>query len=1299
MAIERNFTGFEHGDQAEILVGGSGAVSNSFRDVVADPAVSVSGTYYLKSRTTSTFGGVLFPPGTITGSSGTVTTPNHKRGRLRVFFRFLNRTWQFANQAMKVAGFGADANYANINNNTATIANSGIGVWIRASDGALGIYLPNVAAGAGTALHVVFSHLPADGVWYQLILDVDEAVAASTVITVNATLINDSLGVNQTITVSRAVGATDLLGVVSLMGGSIGGFPPDVTTLFDDVAWIAGTDTDAVHQLALPAATKVKAALITGFQLNSWETGAYTNVDDVPLNTGGADDSLSSILGPGTACTFLKQSAATVGLGAASWIRSYQNVRVAAGTGLFDAVVAGMSASLTASTSYPAVAAGGGHNPAGPTVATGWTANGFNAVSFGITKQSAAAAGMFIGNILLEVLYTPGSGEVEFSTDDDLQGDSVPLVWSEFAVVVGAFDETYRWAKVDLADPSTYYGGFKEARILSVGAIRRALSDRRGNYEAASWGITVSDTDRLLRGILAGADSRYLLNKYAILRMISDADRRLLRVPRTVAIGLLRDYQPINPFQFQLTFEDYLALQTGLGSQERQIPKRKIPLSDFGDCPVENRNKAVPAIYGDFSSGNSVTAAPVITGDPARGYFLVEGVYPVGGYGNLANLATTPITGIAVAAAAGGTLAAGVYGVVVTAIDGAGAESDPTPFYTDADGGGGVGTFAAVVPTATVDGTQKIQVSWDAAAGAASYKVTLCTYYYGAYGQQVISTASLSCEFTTGPGFGVQATTANITPGAAVATYRQGWVYRVAARMADGLTALSNYCTAVAPTHRRPLRIQWLAIPGALEYLVYRASRITGATPDRQWTVSASQVDGTGIPYSDDDLLDTGVTYISGLDTDTGQVPVTFVGTRVDILGGTWFAFLICGHALKEITAVFQDGVKVDPANYGVTWAVPGQTGFSTYFTDSGAECQYRDINGHRYTLLYIRGPQGDAAAAGQPITVNVKGIETNGDGTGTLITDAFDIQLHAYRNFLFGDYQTGIWPTSGPTWPNSGTPAVEVIDDGSFADAKLIGQARGGYTGAVILGADGEFLQARDWIQRFNLSCSSWSGFNRKSQWFVRLMDDSPVPLAGAVSFTDVRDVFGAPDIHDSPDDLENVVVYSHTRKWGKRTWGSENVESSDATSITNSGQTRKSQTVEMWLVRNATMAADVAQRRLLLTKEPPRTVVFMVGLRGMSVELGDIVLLTTAQGIGPTGWTDRPIFVTRHELNPDKLTVRLEGFDVDRIYSGAYVLGDEAVLPAAWTSATTAQKRYGFLADETTGQFSNGEPGKRLR
>lgn len=41
---------------------------------------------------------------------------------------------------------------------------------------------------------------------------------------------------------------------------------------------------------------------------------------------------------------------------------------------------------------------------------------------------------------------------------------------------------------------------------------------------------------------------------------------------------------------------------------------------------------------------------------------------------------------------------------------------------------------------------------------------------------------------------------------------------------------------------------------------------------------------------------------------------------------------------------------------------------------------------------------------------------------------------------------------------------------------------------------------------------------------------------------------------------------------------------------------------------------------------------------------------------------------------------------------------LGDRDLLAAEWTSASEADKQYLYLCDETTGQFSNGDAGKKF-
>jgi len=115
-----------------------------------------------------------------------------------------------------------------------------------------------------------------------------------------------------------------------------------------------------------------------------------------------------------------------------------------------------------------------------------------------------------------------------------------PLVWVEFAA---PDNTTHVWAPVDLPDPSTYYHGFKSAKILGFGPTVRALSDENGDYESQRFEVTIADVDRTVRGWLGTEATRLLVNKLLVMRMISDAGRRALERPRTVALGLVRAYR------------------------------------------------------------------------------------------------------------------------------------------------------------------------------------------------------------------------------------------------------------------------------------------------------------------------------------------------------------------------------------------------------------------------------------------------------------------------------------------------------------------------------------------------------------------------------------------------------------------------------------------------------------------------------------------------------------------------------------------------------------------------------------
>ena len=276
-------------------------------------------------------------------------------------------------------------------------------------------------------------------------------------------------------------------------------------------------------------------------------------------------------------------------------------------------------------------------------------------------------------------------------------------------------------------------------------------------------------------------------------------------------------------------------------------------------------------------------------------------------------------------------------------------------------------------------------------------------------------------------------------------------------------------------------------------------------------------------------------------DSGRGVVPVVHVGQR--IIGGTpWYEFLVCGHAIKAVTAVYQADadnefqpseqkvIPIDPSletDAGVKSVAPVTALGGIRITD--AECNvggsllvptigtgwaaavgapvYVDLNGHRYTVIYARNVIGETAALGeQPLFVNVAGIEDQGNGTGTLITSLLDQYLHVMQNWLIGNYQTGAWLPS-PVFPDEALPQ---IDANSFAVAKAISEQRipGGYVGAMQFGVDGQFFALRDAIAQMNVSCDVNSGFNYRTQFIVSMQSEEISSLGAAQAITQMRDI-----------------------------------------------------------------------------------------------------------------------------------------------------------------------------------------------
>lgn len=903
-----------------------------------------------------------------------------------------------------------------------------------------------------------------------------------------------------------------------------------------------------------------------------------------------------------------------------------------------------------------------------------WTrTSGPTAVTFSdATSLTPLVTGMTaVGTYVLRLTVTDGAltvydemtvvvsavpPEIEFPA----ASSEIGLSWVEMYHVDAAnAPKTFLHAPVDLNDPPFYFGGYKEPRVLGFGEITRALSDDRGQYESAEFSWVTSDTDRLQRGWMANPFQRFIQNRQVILRMISDASRRLFLTPRTLVRGVIRGFKPRGPKHFEYRAQDFVTSLFGPANLQKQIPQEAIARAQFPRCPTDAVGKPVPILFGKLSNDLSASAPPVLTGTAARGAYDDGGGALVAGFGDLVSAASIPTNPTVTAGANGsGTLSAAIWnaqwGAMVTAVDAAGVETDPVPFYSDGPNGGSRGSFANgfPLPYATVNGTQKVTVAWNASALAAKYRVYLGYYYYGfrpVVWKEVVA-PTVTVDFTAE------------TDGT-LASFFQQWTYSVSAVLPDGETGLSQEVYGIVRTHRRKIRVQWLAVATATAYRIRRK----GATGDwdRQWEVAAPTL------LFDDDLLDTGATFITGIAALTGVVPVTYIGIEYDVAGGAWHAGLVCGHQVEAITAAFQDGVKIDVGNYGVTVLLPGETGYGTFFPTHIGTPPYHQVNGRRYTKVYLRGPQGDAFADGsKPITLNLKGRRNS---TGLFLEQLADIYREFVVNFGFQDAGGGY--LSVPNWP-VGIDGVTTpqIDDASFALLKTIHALRliGGYPGAIAFGLDGTFVTLRDALAQLNVSADCDNGFNRNSQFFVSIFDERPAVIAAGRPYTQVHDIVKESfDIDPRVDDVENPVVYSFRKLYGAqadgRAWDIQEAEYEDGTAIINLRERRPGRVLDLYGVRNAAVALDIARRRNVAKKEPPTLVELKTTLQGLSTELGDVILVSHTDGASSSGWTLRPLRVRRHITNPQTYTVRMVCEDVQRRLDELAIFGpleDEAVM-----------------------------------
>lgn len=462
---------------------------------------------------------------------------------------------------------------------------------------------------------------------------------------------------------------------------------------------------------------------------------------------------------------------------------------------------------------------------------------------------------------------------------------------------------------------------------------------------------------------------------------------------------------------------------------------------------------------------------------------------------------------------------------------------------------------------------------------------------------------------------------------------------------------------------------------------------LNGSTIVRKKTHDNSTIDGdwNGAAFKSYAVTftgwDDGTDALAGepqtIDTGHGVLSPVYVGQAT--IGGTaYHEFVVMRGAAKSIIELYIDGVAqkiaTDAAQAGAggIWLIPGYAGWAAAM--GSPDDLFEDISGRRYTTIYGKvgyfGPDrgagivsaGSDATVTAPsgLTLNLQGIEDVGDGSGTLITKLPLQYLHWLKNFAFQDWLAGAW-LEAPRFPTDPSPEDEdilhMIDEASFTAADAVADARvaGGYVGAGVVGDAASQEVMRDLIQRWNQNCDVDQGFSRKTQFFVSMEDTDSSQLTDAIEYTQELDIFANSfDIEDVDAELFTIRPYAYGYRDADGTWLVDS-ESRNQTAITAmDGEERVAQRLELSLVRDADVAADIVARNLARSSAPPRMVRWRTGLGGLSTELGDVVLLTHADGIGAGGWTQRPLRVREHEINPETFEVELVARDVPYLLSG---------------------------------------------
>jgi len=335
-------------------------------------------------------------------------------------------------------------------------------------------------------------------------------------------------------------------------------------------------------------------------------------------------------------------------------------------------------------------------------------------------------------------------------------------------------------------------------------------------------------------------------------------------------------------------------------------------------------------------------------------------------------------------------------------------------------------------------------------------------------------------------------------------------------------------------------------------------------------------------------------------DTDDGACTTHYTDT-------VGFKYNVAGHACKDVMNVYQkdyDGTVVKLTGGGVDYA------WSNVAFDGDYICE-----------IDMVVDQSDYI-----ITCDVQGVETAGDGTGTLYTDPIDELEHFIT-----------------TWLNTNSI---YINDTSFAAAKVITLARSWTFGGMIEGV----ITGKNIVNQMCNEMLASYFFNTNGEFCLDIFSLSDTKT-GLTNYDDQDDVLrNSLRIEPEVDGLANKIKYWFKYNYPNYEYdGYDDIE--DSASITSMGQTFPLDWEMNW-VRDPTVAASIAGWRLKETKYPFSKPQFKTKLHMLLNDLNDRITLTHYAGLSLPGYSTETLKIKELNIDLDELNVEVVAQDEEQIY-----------------------------------------------